>query len=158
MSRQPPRKRALSRRRFGRVVTLVVAGGAVWRSVSVAQTSFRVTVDLDDSRFAALAEPGGAVKARSDDGEIPVVVAHTTGGRLIAYSAVCPHRGCEVALPDDAGILRCPCHESTFDLQGRFLAGEAGSDLPPVELALSTPTAVRRTTWGRLKAGGGTEP
>lgn len=139
-------------------MTLVVAGGAVWRSVSAAQTPFRVTVDLDDPRFAALAEPGGAVKARSDDGEIPVVIAHTTDGRLIAYSAVCPHRGCEVALPDETGILRCPCHASTFDLQGRFLAGEAGSDLPAVELELHTPTAIRQSTWGRLKAGSGTGP
>lgn len=35
---------------------------------------------------------------------------------VVAYSAICPHAGCEVTgFIDDAKVLECPCHNSKYD-------------------------------------------
>ena len=55
---------------------------------------------------------GGAVVTEDAAGK-PVVVGRPAGDEVVAFSAVCTHRGCTVAAEDR--ILRCPCHGSTFD-------------------------------------------
>lgn len=51
----------------------------------------------------------------------------------IAYSKICTHAGCPVALyRQEAHQLYCPCHQSTFDVldQARNLTGPAPRPLP----------------------------
>jgi ubiquinol-cytochrome c reductase iron-sulfur subunit len=91
---------------------------------------------------------------------------------IVAYSKICTHAGCAVALyrnplfdptePDHA--LVCPCHYSTFDpaAGGKVLFGPAGRPLPqlPLEIApdrrlraageLTTPAGP--SWWGVRKA------
>lgn len=43
-----------------------------------------------------------------------MIVAQPRSGHVVAFSAVCTHRGCTVAPGEDA--LECPCHGSTYDL------------------------------------------
>ena len=50
----------------------------------------------------------------------PATLNEQTAGRaaegVVAYSAVCPHTGCEVILwHADEQILECPCHNSKYD-------------------------------------------
>ena len=50
----------------------------------------------------------------------PATLAGPTQGRaasgVVAYSAICPHAGCEVTdFIADRGILECPCHNSKYD-------------------------------------------
>jgi ubiquinol-cytochrome c reductase iron-sulfur subunit len=55
----------------------------------------------------------------------------------VAYSRVCTHAGCPVAqYEDEAQVLVCPCHQSTFDvLDGaRPISGPAGRALPQLPL------------------------
>lgn len=57
----------------------------------------------------------------------------------IAYSKVCTHAGCPVALyRAQSHELLCPCHQSVFDVvaQGKVLAGPADHALPqlPIEI------------------------
>ena len=57
----------------------------------------------------------------------------------VAYSRVCTHAGCPVAqYEDQAQVLVCPCHQSTFDLLdgARPVAGPAGRPLPQLPLAV----------------------
>lgn len=68
---------------------------------------------------------------------------------FIAYSKVCTHAGCPVALyRQGPQQLLCPCHQSTFDVLdgGTVVFGPAARSLPqlPVELAAD----------GTLRAGG----
>ena len=73
---------------------------------------------------------------------------------LVAYSSECTHWGCEVDLPDDQGIVYCPCHASSFDLQGKLIDGSAVGDLQSVAVEMRTAsTAVESNSWGRLKQG-----
>jgi ubiquinol-cytochrome c reductase iron-sulfur subunit len=65
---------------------------------------------------------------------------------IMAYSKICPHAGCAVALyrkptfaplePEPA--LVCPCHYSTFDpfTGGEVIYGPAGRGLPQLPLAI----------------------
>ncbi|HEY0260706.1 MAG TPA: Rieske (2Fe-2S) protein [Lacisediminihabitans sp.] len=65
---------------------------------------------------------GGALAATIDDQ--PVVIAQPTEGRVVAFSAVCPHQGCVVKPSGDE--FDCPCHGSRFDAAtGKVLHGPA---------------------------------
>ena len=58
---------------------------------------------------------------------------------FFAYSRVCTHAGCAVAqYEDEAQVLLCPCHQSTFDLLDgcRPVHGPASRPLPQLPLAI----------------------
>jgi ubiquinol-cytochrome c reductase iron-sulfur subunit len=77
-------------------------------------------------------------------------------GGILAYSKICTHAGCAVALyrkptfppVQPRPALVCPCHYSTFDpaAGGKVLFGPAGRDLPQLPLMVD-----RR---GHLRAAG----
>jgi len=54
-------------------------------------------------------------------------------GPIKAFSTVCPHLGCGIDFDDGAGKFNCPCHASTFDLDGRCLNGPSPRGLDPLE-------------------------
>ena len=56
---------------------------------------------------------GGAVSAKDSSGA-PVIVSQPSKGEVVAFSAICTHKGCTVAPQGDQ--LVCPCHGSTYDL------------------------------------------
>ena len=75
----------------------------------------------------------------------PVVVVRVEKG-IVAYSKICTHAGCAIALyrkptfPDTQPkpALVCPCHYSTFDPadSGKVLFGPAGRPLPQLPLVV----------------------
>ena len=71
-------------------------------------------------------------------------------GKVSALSAVCPHLGCAIGW-DDKSYL-CPCHDSTFGIDGARIKGPAERGLDPL------PVTVRdgrlQLTWVRYRAGG----
>jgi ubiquinol-cytochrome c reductase iron-sulfur subunit len=72
---------------------------------------------------------------------------------IIAYSKICTHAGCAIALyrnplfdPTEPGrALVCPCHYSTFDpaTGGRVLFGPAGRPLPQLPLMIGPDRRLR---------------
>jgi len=56
---------------------------------------------------------------------------------VLAYSALCPHAGCNVTtwIPEE-GMLSCDCHSSEFDARarGKVIDGPATRPLPPLPL------------------------
>lgn len=74
----------------------------------------------------------------------PVVVVRLPSSTIVAYSKICTHAGCAIALyrkPTFAQVepkpaLVCPCHYSTFDPanNGKVLFGPAGRPLPRLPL------------------------
>ena len=58
-----------------------------------------------------------------------VVVVQPTAGEYKAYSAICPHQGCEVDQVA-GGEIMCPCHGSRFRVSdGGVLNGPATQGL-----------------------------
>lgn len=83
---------------------------------------------------------GGAVVVE-DEGR-PVVVAQPKAGEVVAFSAVCTHRGCTVGVQER--ILRCPCHGSTFDpATGDNTGGPAPEPLPEVAVRVEDGMVLR---------------
>ena len=73
---------------------------------------------------------GGAISAQDSSGK-PIIVAQPTAGDVVAFSAICTHKGCTVA--PQGKILQCPCHGSTYDLAtGDNTGGPAPSPLAKV--------------------------
>jgi cytochrome b6-f complex iron-sulfur subunit/menaquinol-cytochrome c reductase iron-sulfur subunit len=49
-----------------------------------------------------------------------------------AWSVICPHLGCAVDRSSVAPGFTCPCHDSSFDAEGRRLSGPSPRDLDPL--------------------------
>jgi Rieske Fe-S protein len=73
---------------------------------------FTVIDDRVDAWTGFVAEPIGAVYLRRRPGSQQVE----------ALSATCPHAGCFVEIDKAARCFRCPCHNSTFTLDGGIVA------------------------------------
>jgi ubiquinol-cytochrome c reductase iron-sulfur subunit len=60
---------------------------------------------------------------------------------IVAYSKICTHVGCPVALYEQqTHHLLCPCHQSTFDLtqECKVIFGPASRPLPQLPIAVDT--------------------
>ena len=52
----------------------------------------------------------------------------------IAVSRQCTHLGCTVNFRDEKRQFLCPCHQSLFDSNGKYLKGPARRNLPHFEV------------------------
>jgi Rieske Fe-S protein len=74
----------------------------------------------------------------------PATLNELTAGRaaegVVAYSAVCPHTGCEVILwHADEQILECPCHNTKYDPKAgaRVISGPSPRGLAALPLQIA---------------------
>lgn len=74
-----------------------------------------------------LAEPGGSLRLMPDGWEDPLYLLVLDGGGFAALSSICTHRGCTVDLGGPG--LKCPCHGSQYDREGRVTRGPAARSL-----------------------------
>jgi ubiquinol-cytochrome c reductase iron-sulfur subunit len=78
--------------------------------------------------------------------DLPAENTHYAAKGIVAYSKICTHAGCAIALyrtplfqPDEPRpALVCPCHYSTFDpgAGGKVVFGPAGRKLPMLPLTI----------------------
>lgn len=89
-----------------------------------------------NGEIASLADVpvGGSISATLDGK--PILVAQPTAGKVVAFSAICTHKGCVVK--PDAKEFACPCHGSRYDSStGKVLAGPAPRALDPVKVTVA---------------------
>ncbi len=78
---------------------------------------------------------GGAVAAKDADGK-PIIVSQPKDGDIVAFTAICTHKGCTVA-PSGAQ-LKCPCHGSVYDaFTGENVSGPAPAPLAAVQVSVA---------------------
>jgi len=58
------------------------------------------------------------------------------GASLFALSSICTHRKCKLEAEPDKTFY-CPCHDSTFDPDGKVTQGPAKRNLPEFNVAVS---------------------
>lgn len=126
--------------------------GTRWRKGSAIARSDGRIVHVDDLNVDSAvtifpAEAIGDAQSQAMLIRLPDGVAGSAGG-YIAYSKLCTHAGCPVALYRAASKeLLCPCHQSVFDVvaNGAVLSGPADHALPrlPIEVA---PDGILRAT------------
>ncbi len=106
----------------GNVVVHLFAGDGVFPGrVQNGQFTFAI------AGFPVLSRVGGAVVGQPTGFPGPVAVSRIAADAFAAVSAVCSHLGCTV-LPGGPGYA-CPCHGSTFGLDGTLMQGPAGTGL-----------------------------
>jgi cytochrome b6-f complex iron-sulfur subunit len=54
-----------------------------------------------------------------------------------SLNAVCTHLGCLTVWKPEADVIACPCHGSTFQRDGRVIAGPAPRPLPWLKMWMS---------------------
>jgi cytochrome b6-f complex iron-sulfur subunit len=87
-----------------------------------------VCLDLSDPSNAALAQIDGA-RIIAIAGGRRLLVVRTAENEFVALSAICTHAGCTVRYAAAQGDVECPCHGSTFTLDGAVTRGPATTPL-----------------------------
>src|SRR6478672_6077689 len=100
----------------GRVASLPIVNGT--------RAGAGITVAIDSG--SPLAATGTAALVQASNGVF--LVAHTDQSAFVALSAICTHQTCTITGFGDQTYV-CPCHGSTFDLNGRVLGGPAPAAL-----------------------------
>jgi cytochrome b6-f complex iron-sulfur subunit len=57
---------------------------------------------------------------------------HRTDAKLEAVSGVCTHQGCKLWLDAPESRLRCPCHSTSFSLEGITVTHQMSTPPPPL--------------------------
>lgn len=79
------------------------------------------------AEFDLLAAERGAIRVESASLPEPVVLFADPAGGFRAIGTTCTHQQC--AVRPGGGFLRCACHGSTFDLDGKVVRGPAAQPL-----------------------------
>jgi cytochrome b6-f complex iron-sulfur subunit len=110
---------------FGSVAAAGLAVGAV--ATRAASTPAEVAdgplvpTDGQWTRVAASTEvPDGAVRGFAVDGVTGFV--RRDAGQVAAVSGICTHQGCALRLDPPARELRCPCHRTSFAVDGALVS------------------------------------
>jgi ubiquinol-cytochrome c reductase iron-sulfur subunit len=80
------------------------------------------------------------IPTRTEGGTL-VGTMNWTVDNIVAYSKICPHVGCPVALYEQTTHhILCPCHQSTFDAANgaNVIFGPAARPLPQLPLAVDS--------------------
>jgi Rieske Fe-S protein len=107
--------------------------------------SFAIIRDRTDAWVRYPREPAGSVwLIRQPEGVKPEVVA---------FTAECTHLGCAIKLAEDGRSFLCPCHTSSFDLEGRPLNQVPPRPMDRLDVELSAdPDPKVRVKFQRFRA------
>ncbi|MFN2617636.1 MAG: ubiquinol-cytochrome c reductase iron-sulfur subunit [Thermoleophilaceae bacterium] len=122
---------------------LVDEGGAPLRAGDVELKAF-YTAFPEGASKDQMGAPLIVVRLDPDELELPAERRSWAPEGILAYSKICTHAGCAIALyraplfrpPEPRPAMVCPCHYSTFDpaRAGKVLFGPAGRPLPQLPL------------------------
>ena len=87
---------------------------------------------LKASAFPALAGPGGSVQVSFIDYLKPLTLNRVSADRFVTLDSVCTHSGCTVGrFSVEDNRMRCPCHGSRYDIEGRVFRDADGNSTEP---------------------------
>jgi nitrite reductase/ring-hydroxylating ferredoxin subunit len=134
---------ALPRRQVVIVGTAAAASAAV--GLAVGRTVLAPTEHEGDDRERDLVSPAhGEWRAVGPSADLPAGAAmafdldsvsgfiHRTDDGLRAVSAICTHQGCKLSLDAPDRRLRCPCHRTSFSLDGETVTHQLPVAPPPL--------------------------
>lgn len=88
--------------------------------------------DIRANGTAVLAQAGGSVKYQFHDFIKPLIINRVSSDRFVALDSRCTHQGCSVGkfVVEDQR-MRCPCHGSRYDIEGRVFRDANGDSTEP---------------------------
>ena len=113
----------------GALATLAPIGVAITTVLDPLRRSTKSNGMVLVTRLSAVPEDGSPRKftvsadrtdawATYTDTPVGAVYLRRVGDDALALNVVCPHAGCFVGVADDGARFACPCHRSSFDLDG----------------------------------------
>jgi len=122
---------SISRRMFLGSTALVVlptlCGGCTSNAPALidlpAVTNNAIAIPLGE--FAELAAVGGSIVGKAPGHAGPIAIAHVDNGTFVAIDATCTHMQCTVDYNALNRTFDCPCHDSTYEVDGRVIGGPA---------------------------------
>ena len=70
---------------------------------------------------------------RASQVRLGMVWLRRKGDKVVALNAECPHLGCKVAYQADHKGFACPCHDSSFSIDGEHRGGPAPRSMDPLD-------------------------
>jgi nitrite reductase/ring-hydroxylating ferredoxin subunit len=135
-----PQDNYVARRDFSKFMVLTSAAfaiGQLWIGMQNVWRKSRGTPPIRKIASLTSVPVGGSVVFQYPDPHDDCILVRAAADRLVAYSQKCTHLSCAVVPDETRGVLRCPCHEGSFDLEtGRKLAGPPPRPLPKVTLSI----------------------
>lgn len=139
---KPPNRRGWLPTRREAIVGATAAAAAVAATV-VVEPTFKRNTSGNDEQATINPESGTwqAVAASKDLGEgqtVPFDVGSVAGfvrrvdGEPVALSGICTHQGCKLWLDAPDQRLRCPCHRTSFGLDGNVKTHQLPVAPPPL--------------------------
>lgn len=147
----------LDRRTWIKLTGLAGAALASKPGVGVASPPIARLAELKPGRPVPFSYPDAASPCWLMKLGAPTAGGIGPDGDVVAYSALCTHQGCPVAVED--GRFICPCHYSQFDPArgGQCYQGVASTPLPRVQLEVRdgaiVATGMDGLVWGRVDDG-----
>ncbi len=86
-----------------------------------------VIADLDDAWNRFKDVPIGSIWLRRQQ-----------GGEIVAFNSICPHLGCSINYRRGENDFHCPCHASSFDLDGATTNDTPPRDMDSLEVVIAT--------------------
>lgn len=116
------------------------AGGAM--GLPIAELGDVPDLDRGAAPLRAAAVASGLRDAwnRLDQTKLGSVFVGKRASGLFALSATCPHAGCGIDYDETAKKFVCPCHNSTFALDGKRESGPAPRDMDRLDVAVQGST------------------
>ena len=65
----------------------------------------------------------------ADYGDDVLFLVKKSATRIAVLSQTCPHVGCKLSFNDKTNEFDCPCHASSFSIDGKKLKGPAPRDM-----------------------------
>jgi ubiquinol-cytochrome c reductase iron-sulfur subunit len=131
---------------------LVDEQGKPYRAEEIEPETF-YTAFPENAYREELAAPVVLVRVDPSELEMPEGRRSWAPGGIVAYSKICTHAGCAIALyrkprfpqAEPRPALVCPCHYSTFDPAdgGKVIFGPAGRELPQLPLLVDSAGELR---------------
>lgn len=120
-----------------RWVNLILGSGVVATIAAFVYPAIRYVIPppvSEATNLSVVAARVGELKNNSAKvfrfGSEPAILVRMADGAYRAFTAVCTHLGCTVQYRADLHEIWCPCHNGTYDMQGRNVSGP-----PPRPLA-----------------------
>ena len=113
-----------------RWVNVLLGTGIVATIASFVYPAIRYVIPppvSEASNLSVVAAKVGQLKANTGMvfkfGSEPAILILMADGKYRAFTAVCTHLGCTVQYRADLHEIWCPCHNGTYNLQGRNVSG-----------------------------------
>lgn len=107
----------------------VIVGATMFEALTPPARSIDGTTKAGRVSVARLPDLKPGVPLRTDYGDAAIFVVKTPAGKLHVFDAACPHVRCRLVFNEATGEFDCPCHKSSFSLDGVRLGGPAPRDM-----------------------------